>query len=326
MRVSAATRWMHGLLFRDLRLKFTALVLTAVLFVVTRGDVTRRFDVPLRVIRDSERVLMTSLPDTVTVRVRGPWTRVNRLEDYDLGSATVDLREAAPGPLHIDQASIVMPAGVVLADLEYDPVDLRFEPIIRTVVPVSPQLAGTVHSDFTLVSVEVSPRSWTLEGGATAARAISKLATEVVLLEGATRSFERSAALVSPGAGVRLVVQNAAPVVSVAVTIEPVVDHRTVEVPVAAPQGVPPDVRLPGSYEVRVRGPKSALRELGALGHEVPLTAVATLAAGSLEVRFAWSEAVPESIRRQLEFDPSAVTQELPLVVATPPRARPGRP
>src|SRR5690606_6737610 len=122
-------RWLGQVLFRSLfqhwGLKALALALAAFMFVVTRDEVTRVFTVPLRVVEDSDRVLLTELPETIQVQARGPWTRVNRLQDYDFGVAILDLENARPGPLEVDRAAIVMPSGVVLAGIQYDHVDLR---------------------------------------------------------------------------------------------------------------------------------------------------------------------------------------------------------
>src|SRR5690606_27424619 len=202
--VPKPVRWLVAALFHNLGLKAFALGLTVLLFVVTRDEVTRHFEVPLRIIEDPMRVPLTPLPETVKVAVRGPWTRVNRLQPYDLGSATLDLRNAEPGPLNIDRASIVMPPGVVLSGLSYDEVDLRFDPIVRAVVPIEAQIVGAVDPDHRLVATEVEPDTWTIEGGSSAAQTVSRLLTEAVHVGGVRTSLEREVAIVPPEANVRL--------------------------------------------------------------------------------------------------------------------------
>ena len=97
-----ALRWLYGALFDHWGAKITALVVASVFFIVTRDDVTRRFTIPLRVTDDPRRVLLTRLPETVTVELHGSWTRMNPLSSQDLGSAQLDLAGARPGPLQLD--------------------------------------------------------------------------------------------------------------------------------------------------------------------------------------------------------------------------------
>lgn len=94
----APLRFLADLLFRHWGLKAIAFVLAAFMFVFTRDEVTRVFTVPLRVVEDPDRVLMTEIPETIQVQARGPWTRINRLQDYDFGTAVLDLERARPGP------------------------------------------------------------------------------------------------------------------------------------------------------------------------------------------------------------------------------------
>src|SRR6185503_13579567 len=108
----------------------------------------RTYNVPLRALPDPARVLTTTLPETISVEVRGPWPRVNRLQEWDFGQVFVDLSRAEPGPLEIDARSIVMPRGVVLAAIHYDRVDLRFDPVIERDLPVVPTVVGSVAADY----------------------------------------------------------------------------------------------------------------------------------------------------------------------------------
>ena len=112
--MNAVKRFFADVLLRDWGTKSAALFLAVILFVLTRNEVSRTFQVPLRVEPDPDRVLVTDLPDTVAVEVRGPWTRVNRMQALDLGQVSLPLEQLRPGPLRIDPGSVVMPAGVVL--------------------------------------------------------------------------------------------------------------------------------------------------------------------------------------------------------------------
>ena len=74
--------------------KIMAFFLALIVFVVTRDEVTRSFKIPLRVVEDPDRVLLTSLPENVEVQVRGAWVNVNQISATELGAASLDLRDA----------------------------------------------------------------------------------------------------------------------------------------------------------------------------------------------------------------------------------------
>lgn len=313
-------RWLVVALFRNLGFKVFALGLTVLLFVVTRDEVTRHFEVPLRVVADPMRVPLTPLPETVKVAVRGPWTRVNRLQPYDLGNATLDLRHAEPGPLTIDRASIVMPPGVVLSGLYYDEVDLRFDPIVRAVVPVEAQVVGAVDPDHRLIATEVEPDTWTIEGGASAAQTVSRLLTEAVHVGGARTSLEREVAIVPPDANVRLLnKRGGTQTVRVTVRIEPWNDRRTMKVPLPFSAEAVEGVLIPPAYDIVVSGPRPGFRQLDALALDAVFKAqvVGTPSptdpgTRAVEIQFDWHPQVPSEIRELLSFKPQQVLLRVP--------------
>jgi hypothetical protein len=312
-------------LFRDWGLKAIALVIAAFLFVLTRDEVTRGFTVPLKVVDDPERVLLTELPEAIQVQVRGPWTRINRLQDYDFGVATLDLPQAGPGPLEIDRAAIVMPPGVVLAGIQYDHVDLRFEPVIEREVVVEPQLEGTPAPDYALVRVEAEPARWRVRGGESFVRRVQGLETEPLDVQGADHDVEGRLALMQPPEGVSLVgdVEDGA-MVAVRAVIHARQETRRLTVPVVVPVGLDPTGAVPRTYEVDVSGPVPDFRVLDGLDVAVPVVAVASKGEGEgdgggvAEVRFSWSERVPQELRERLALERTPERVALPLPPAPP--------
>lgn len=274
--VSATVHWVLDALFKDVALKLGALALAILVFVVTRDEVTRAFTIPLRVIEDPDRVLLSAPPDEIKAELRGPWVRINRLQDHDLGVATVDLRETRPGPMEIDPATLVMPTGVVLERLVYDPVDLRFEPVIERSLPVETALIGRPAPGHVLGPVQVDPARWTVRGGRTAVSGLRSLATEPLDVGGASVDVVRPRALLGPGPGVRFVRSGEdAPKVTVTVEIRDVIESRVVQVPVRAADPAQDVGELPAVQPVTVRGPLDSLETLFAPGQDVPLRAVA---------------------------------------------------
>ncbi|MEM9463710.1 MAG: hypothetical protein AAGF11_56755, partial [Myxococcota bacterium] len=270
----SALRFLGELLFRNWGLKAIAFVLAAIMFVSTRDEVTRVFTVPLKVVPDPDRVLQTELPQSIQVQARGPWTRINRLQDYDFGVATLDLKVARPGPLEVDQAAIVMPSGVVLVNTLYDHVDLRFDPVIEREVDVESNIVGDPAPDYELVRVEVQPTRWRIRGGESVARAVPKLLTEELEIQGADHDVEASRAVLRPPKGVRLVgAERDEATVTVRAIIQAKRQARRVVVSVPVSEAIDPTGAVPRTYEVELSGPRPDFRVLDGLGLDAPVQA-----------------------------------------------------
>ncbi len=327
LNASAVVRVLGEVFYRNLALKLLAFGLAAILFVLTRDEVTRPFEVPLRVEQDPNRVLLTELPATVQVSVRGPWTRVNRLSDYDLGVATLDLKQAEPGPLEIDGGAIVMPPGVVLAGINYDRVDLRFDPVIERPVTVVPSVVGQPATDHRLVRTEVEPVQWSVRGGRTQVQSVTQLTTEPFDISGASATITRAVQVIPPEGHVELVADEGGSAhVEVRAVIEPLTERRDVNVPIVVPDGLDPTGAIRRSTVVQVHGPLPAFRKLDALDIPFPIEVDVVAVPDdvpddgkAVELRFRWADAVPPEIRAELTFD-RAVER---VVVPPPPPPEP---
>lgn len=313
----APLRFLADLLFRNWGLKAIAFVLAAFMFVFTRDEVTRVFTVPLRVIDDPDRVLMTELPDTLQVQARGPWARINRLQDYDFGVAVLDLERARPGPLEIDRGGIVMPPGVVLAGIQYDQVDLRFDEVVDHYVEVKARTSGKPAPDYQLMGVEVTPSKWEVRGGKTAVARVQQLFTEPLDIEGADHDVEASRPLLSPPEGVSLS-GDERPEVTIRAVIVARPESRRYTVAVVVPEGLDPAGVVPRTYEVEASGPLPDFRVLDAMELARPVVATVRREEGSpgegpvVEVSFGWASEVPPQVRSRLGLDRELERVQLP--------------
>ncbi|MCR9164830.1 MAG: YbbR-like domain-containing protein [Nannocystaceae bacterium] len=326
--MSTLLEWITDTLFRNWGLKVVSVVLAGVLFVLTRDEVTRTFEVPLRVVEDPQRVLLTELPGTVNVKVRGPWTRVNRLQAFNFKTAAVDLRAAEPGQLEVDEASIVMPSGVVLVEVLYPHVDLRFEDVIEGSKRVAPQIEGQPAEGYRVASVTVTPPNWTVRGGRSMVQGVGELRTEPLRITDATESFTRSLVVLDPVGDVELVTAQAQPRVTVRVEVEPEMEMRELSVPIPVPDGLDPMGVIPESVTVQVSGPRLAFQALDGLelrypvdASVVPRTAKTANGEPVVELRFGWSEGVPAEVSEALSID-----HGVEVVVLPPPPEPPADP
>ena len=326
-------RILGEIFYRHWGAKIAAFVLATTLFVVTRDEVTRAFEVPLRVVADPERVLLTELPRSIRLQVRWPWTRVNRLQDYDFNTAVLDLKDADEGPLKVDPAAIVMPAGVVLAGggsfkaggLQYDEVDLRFDRVIERDVGIRAPLSGTAADDYELVRVEVQPLRWRVRGGESVVRQVDKLVTESLPIDGATDDVAMRLAITAPRDGVVLLDAGTMARVNVRAIINAKQETRPYVVPVLVPDAVDPTGAVPRTYRVTVDGPLPDFRVLERLSVVFPVEARASVVerqldgSATVEVVFSWADAVPEEIRRRLSYDHAKQRVALPPPPLPPP-------
>lgn len=318
-----------GALFRNWGSKLAALAMSMVIFILTRDEVSRTYSIPLRSISDPDRVLMTELPDTVRVEVRGPWTRINKLTAKDLGVATVELSDAEPGPLDLAPGSIVMPPGVFLKQIEADPVDLRFDEIKEVSLPVVARVLGEVHADYELVNIAVKPKKWTIRGGESVILPIAELETGTVSIQGATSTETFMVDIPRPATGVSFVgsFEGAVPQVEVTTEVRPVPAEKEYTVEIAAvvigvlPNLDPGDPNLPRTQKVSLRGPKPAV---DAVTEVRPILAAAEVEKPSkggrpatIVVRFGLDEEIPDKVRNALTIEPASVRLT---VAPSPPR------
>lgn len=302
---------------RDGQTKLAALAVTLIVFVVTRDDVERTVTVPVRVVSDPERVLVSELPDSVDVVVHGHWTKVGRLGGSDLGYVSVDLRTAVPGPMSLAPGMVVPPDGVMVERIDAPPIELRFDAVVERSLPVVAPLVGTVHADYEVESVRIEPDRADVRGGEQTLAAFAELTTERVSVAGATADVDAIVALVRPHPSLQFV-DAERPRARVRVAVRARRGERTWTIDLATE--IAPELtgrELSGlvrpakaTVDVTVRGSLPVLAELRARPR--PIRAAIELvtpndSSAGLRVRFAWDPGVPSMWTDDLEIVPPQV-------------------
>lgn len=291
--------------------KLSALVIALVFFVVTRDDVTRAFTIPLHVVPDPNRVLLTKLPEAVNVELHGSWARMSRLREQELGRAELNLSDARPGPLAIDPAAIVMPEGVIFRQIHYEKVDLRFDRIIERAVLVKADLRGNVHPDFEQTGITVEPPRWRIRGGSGPVGEVQALQTEPIDLEGATEDLNVDVPLQNPRDDVDFtaVSPGELPRVKIHVAVRPRSSDRKLSAAVTWPADQVAPTEIPTQVDVIIRGSVPDLRVLDA-ALSPPLVAVARrdkptaeFPDGSVAFTVQFTEAVPAEVQTRLRLE-----------------------
>lgn len=322
-----AQAFIRGAFTKNLRLKALAIFITILIFALVRGgrETTARITVDVEALRPGEsakRVLMTPVPETVKVRVRGSARLVQMVSDEEIPPVTLDLREAEDGRYDLEGAPFRVPPGLEVVSVIPSTVDLRFEERITRQVPVVPVLSGEVAEGHHVKDpIPVEPAEVTLSGPASEVVDITEVHTTPMILGGlGPGQHPRRIRLEAPPEHSRYTGDDQ---VEVTVIVEPDVTERVFP-------RVPVEVRgteLASSAEtvnVTLRGPPSALEGL----ERERVTAFVQLGEDASQPGAYRAEVQLEGVEPPLEatLEPTTVIVELTRAPTPPPAVEGGTP
>lgn len=137
-----------------------------------------------------ELVLMSSVPDTISLQLRGPLTKslsaAAGLEVY------LDLSEARPGTssFTIDAAGISLPSDVEVVSIEPSAITLELERLISNNISLQPLIEGVPAPGFTIGEVRISPVQVNIQGPESRVLELEVVETTPISVEGATGPVE----------------------------------------------------------------------------------------------------------------------------------------
>jgi YbbR domain-containing protein len=135
-------------------------------------------------------VLVSTVPDTISLRLRGPLTRsLDAAADLEV---YLDLSEARPGTssFTIDTAGIPLPTDVEVVSIEPATVTLELERLVSNTIPLRPVLEGVPAPGFVVGEVRLSPMQINLQGPESRVLALDEIETTPVSVEGVTGPVE----------------------------------------------------------------------------------------------------------------------------------------
>ncbi len=143
----------------DLPIKIAALVIAIGLFVLVRSDKDAATGAFVRVVYTlpSDRVLVSDPVSEVKIGIRGPWTRIQALDDRELEPIRIDLTRSTDRVLHFSEAMVSVPAGLRVVSISPTETKLDFEPRAERDVPVQPLVEGQPAEGFRVTSITVEP-------------------------------------------------------------------------------------------------------------------------------------------------------------------------
>jgi YbbR domain-containing protein len=171
----------------------------------------------------ADMVITSEVPRFVSLRVRGPLSRLRSLDPVQTG-VVIDLRGAGEGQrdFAVETRNVVVPAGVEVLAVSPSQVPLRLERLGRRRVPVRARVVGEPAAGLVVGAAVADPATAVLVGPRFQLEALQAVTTEPVNVDGADGPVEAQAAVRSPNPLMRVV--------------EPLTVRVTVEIAPAHPE------------------------------------------------------------------------------------------
>jgi YbbR domain-containing protein len=170
--MGSVVRWLRAAFSENLGLKALSFVVALGLTAYQRGSEdeeqrTLPVDVILRLpSADARRELMTLVPPSIHVTVRGSTRALDQLTSAGIPSVEVDLRRGDAHAIVFESEMFAVPPGVQVNIIDPASIDLDWQNVVERSVPIQASITGRVADGYTVQSVKVDPTSITVLGPA----------------------------------------------------------------------------------------------------------------------------------------------------------------
>ncbi len=162
--------FLRAALTGNLGLKLLSFVLALALTAYLRGaqdeqqrtvpvDVVARLPAP-----DVQRELMTLVPPSVHVTVRGSMTALDQLMQSGVPPVELDLRKGTTTRIVFDRSMFSMPPGVEVNIIDPASIELEWQDVVVRQVPIQTSMIGQVAPGHVVKSSRVEPETIAVEG------------------------------------------------------------------------------------------------------------------------------------------------------------------
>lgn len=286
MEVAAAVR---AALTENLYLKFLSFALAVLLYSSSHGtqDAQRSVSVNMVIVMPQDsgnRVLVSPVPETVRLTLRGPRAALDELRADDVGNIQVVLRSSAERRVSLDQAMVHVPPNVRVEQIDPPSIDLTWEDVVVRDLPVQVSVVGTPAAGFVVKNVPVAdPTRVRVRGPKSEVMVLQFVRADSFDVTGLTEgSYTRQLALDRPRG--RVLMDTSAQSVQVAAEVaREVVERPFIKVPVAV-LGNPKAKSQPADVDVRLSCPTDIVRALRPEQIVPQVTVRSTAASGSESV------------------------------------------
>jgi YbbR-like protein len=147
----------------------------------------------------ADMVITSEVPRFLSLRVRGPLSRLRSLDPAQTG-VVIDLRGAGEGErdFPVETRNVIVPPGVEVIAVSPSQVPLRLERIGRRRVQVRARVVGEPATGMAVGEITVDPSTAVLSGPRLQLEALPAVTTEPVNVDGADGPVDALAALRSP--------------------------------------------------------------------------------------------------------------------------------
>jgi len=146
-----------------------------------------------------DMVITSEVPRFLSLRVRGPLSRLRSLDPVQTG-VVIDLRGAGEGEREfpVETRNVIVPPGVEVLAVSPSQVPLRLERIGRRHVPLRAQVVGEPAPGMAVGEVTVEPPTALVSGPRLQLAALQAVTSDPVNVDGADGPVEALVALRSP--------------------------------------------------------------------------------------------------------------------------------
>ena len=265
--VTLALNWLREAFTDNVGLKALSLTFALGLFTYLHGQQDQQqravaVNVVLRLPPDSaRRELMTPVPASITLTLRGPARALDRLLQTSIPPVEIDVRDGQKNTIVFDDEMLSLPEDVEIALIDPPSIDLDWQDIVTRQIPVQASITGQPAEGF-LVSGEpqVDPKEITVRGPVSLVEVMQFARLAAFDVTGLTEGvYRRRIAIDAPPARVSYIgPQNATVTVTIARRVsEAKFEKRPVEV-----IGMASGVVTPRTVDVTVVGPPEVVRAL----------------------------------------------------------------
>jgi YbbR domain-containing protein len=252
--------------FHNPLLKIVSLVLAVALFflVNTDRDAIIGVNVDVSYQLPENRVLVSEPVHQVRLSIRGPWRRIKRFDEREIGGITLDLTNMRSGPYTFAEDSVDLPEDLTLLSINPPTINLAFEPRLQKTVPVKAHVVGEPARGYEVQQVSPKPSQVTIRGAQSRVHDTEVVLTRELRLDGRGESFTEVLPLEPPRTEPRGLIEIADRTpVEVEVTLAPEMGTRVlagVPVEIVAGEGVAAAVgerftTEPATVDVVLHGP-----------------------------------------------------------------------
>ena len=276
---------LRNALTQNVGLKLLSFTCALLLYSLVHGaqDAQRSVSVDLVVLLPPEtarRVLVSPIPPSVRVTLRGSHAALDELHADDVGNVQLDVRAGQEKRVVLDKSLVHVPAGVRVEQVDPPSLDLVWDDLVTRDVPVQVTVAGTPALGYVVKGVPVAePQAVRVKGPKTEVQLLQHARADAFDVSGLTEgSYKRSLAIDKPSGALSYDVGS----VSVILDIQRELAERSFPKLAVAVVGAAKGHTQPTDVDVRLLCPPDVVHALRA-EQVVPRVEVKSTAASGSE-------------------------------------------